>query len=324
MIKNMFTLCLTSLIFVFFCHNASGENHRGGQGSGGFSGTIKLGAIQVISKNQLNADDDNKRIDNLDEPSKEVNEIFPLPLFDLNYAFQNGTSLYLGIPFEDGLRPTFGVTQRLPGGSIGLFFHYSILEEVWEDPYLTGVDRNDTDRTGLGGSIQYKIHNFEIGYEYSIVDVDKDLIGERFEELKRDGAVHKPSFGYKIKLGQGNMLVPKFSYTFADMDGDSNTYNGYKGELSFMKMSESYMLMLSVNGGLKDYDKDRPIFNETREDKHYGAMGMLTWLKPFGYKRFSLSLGGGYAKTDSEIDFFDSDSYFGLTTIGYHFGSGGR
>jgi len=323
MIKNISTLCLACLILLFFCYNASGEEPGDRQGSSGFSGSIKLGVMHGITKNQLNAHDDNKKIDNLDKTSNQVNETLPLPLFDLNYAFQNGTSLYLGIPFESEFRPTIGVSQRLPGGSIGLFFHFSLLEEVWEDPYLTGVDRKETDITKLGGKIQYKVNNFEIGYEYNAVDVDKDLIGEMFEELKRDGVVHKLGLEYKIELGQKNMLVPKLSYTIADMDGDSNSYNGYEGGLNFMRMSESYMLILSVSGGLKDYDKDHPIFNETREDNLYKAMGMVSWLNPLGYERFSLDVGCGYAKTDSNIDFFDSDGYFGFTAVGYRLGSGG-
>lgn len=323
MIKNMFTLCLACLILAFFCYNASGDEH-GDDSKGGFSGMVNLGVMQVFSKDQLEADDDNKRIESLDKPSERVDETMPIPFFDLEYAFQNGTSLYIGVPLEDEPKPTFGVSHSFPIGNLGLFFHYGFPEEVWQDPYLTGVDRKETDKDEMGGSIRYESHDFELSYEYTTVDVDEDFIGERFEQLKRDGNIHKVDFEYEIELGRGNMLAPGFSYTLADMDGDSNSYNGYEGELSFMRMSENYMLHLSVGGGLKDYDKDHPLFNETREDKVYEAMAMISWLRPLGYERFSLNFGGGYEKTDSNIDFFDSDSYFTFITVGYRFGSDGH
>ncbi|MCP4347888.1 MAG: hypothetical protein GY795_20485 [Desulfobacterales bacterium] len=60
MIKNIFTLFLACLIFVFFCYNASGDGHGGGYGYGssGFSGVVDPGVIQVFSKSQLDETSD--------------------------------------------------------------------------------------------------------------------------------------------------------------------------------------------------------------------------------------------------------------------------
>lgn len=318
--KLISTVAIWALLAVpAFCDDDDDDDH----GGGGFSGSVTIGGAYMSTKSQLEADEDNKRIDTLDKASDRVSEFQPLPFFDLRYGFETGTSLYLGIPMEGEPRAETGVSQRIPGfGGLGVQLHYYFPEEVWKDPYLTGVDRKETDMTMYGGGVECAVGDFEASYEYDSVSVDDDLIGKRYESLKREGSIHTLSLEYEIEAGSG-MIVPGFTYTLADMDGKSNSYDGYEGELAYMRGSQHYMLLLSLAGGIRQYDKTHPIFGKEREDKIYEAMGMVAWLNPFGFDNFSLNVGAMYGKEDSNIDFYDTDEMMTFMTVGYSWGGGG-
>ena len=108
------------------------------------------------------------------------------------------------------------------------------------------------------------------------------------------------------------------------MDGGCNSYNEYKGELVFMRMSKRYMIHLSIAGGIRRYDETHPIFEKEKEETICKAMGMFFWRKPFGFERFSFNFGGDYEKTYSNIDFYDSDEILTFMTLGFHLGDSGH
>jgi len=286
----------------------------------GFSGTVNVGGLWMNSKSHLTPVDKNKRLDNLGQSAQSETEVIPLAFFKINYDFANGNQIYMGIPFEDEPRLTFGAQQGMDiVGKFDLSVFYAFPEEVWKDPYLTGVDRQETDKTVYGGKLEYSLNHFKASYELACVDVDKDEIGARFRNLRRNGNVHQIETSYEIELGNGFMLEPGIGHTMANMDGKSNQYEGHKGSLAIMKRWEKFMLHASVGGELNDYDTVNPIFNSTREDKKFQAMVLLSWINPLGYERFSLDVGGGYEKNDSNIVFYDSEGQFSFITLGYRF-----
>jgi hypothetical protein len=272
----------------------------------------------------LKAGDRNKRIDRQGSPAESESEIILMPFFELNYDFESGSNVYLGIPFEDEPRPTIGYKQRLQNiGSFDISAFYGLPEKVWEDPYLTNIDRQKTDKTSYGGKIEHENEFITVGYELELIDIEKDNSGQRIEDLKRDGRVHRLGVEAEIHIGHKIMLESGIDYARAEFDGRSNRYNGYQGGLSVAKMWDSFMLHLSVEGGLNAFDASHPIFDKTREDKVYEAIGFLSWLNPLGYQNFYLNVGGGYEKNDSNIAFYDSEASFMFMTVGYQFGAGG-
>jgi len=297
------------------------QNHMLYKGSaGGFSGTVNVGGVWMNSKSHLTPGDKNKRLDNLGQSAQRETQVIPLAFFNINYDFANGNQIYMGIPFEDEPRLTFGVQHGMGiVGEFDLSVFYAFPEEVWKDPYLTDLDRQETDKTVYGGKLEYSMNHFKASYELAYVDVDEDEIGTQFKNLRRNGNVHQIETSYEIELGNGCMLEPGIGYTMANIDGKSNQYKGHKGSLALMKRWEKFMLLASVGGELNDYDTVNPIFNSTREDKIFQAMVLLSWMNPFGYERFSFDIGGGYEKDNSNIAFYDSEGQFSFITLGYRF-----
>lgn len=289
----------------------------------GFSGMIQAGTIWTTTTSQLHTDSGNKKINTLDKEADRFDELEPGILFDLRYTYTSGTSIYISTPFEDEYELSIGVSQFLPDGSqIGLSAYYTLFKEVWKDPYMIGAPRAETDLTQFGCRLKYDQilgTSLSLGYKYTNMDVDEDLIGESFSDLKRDGDIHSLVFGYSFNFGSGHLLTPEFQYSLAAMDGKSNSYDGYKVGLNYGKMSEKLMIQLSVSAESDIYDKSHPIFNKKRKDKKYHAMTIFTWLNPFGFEKFFCNFGMEGGVTDSNINFFQSKDLSIFMSTGYNF-----
>ena len=325
--KAIITTAITLSLFIL-PYAASADDHGGGgEGGGGFSGMIQAGAFWESSDSQLGTESDNEKITSLNDSADSVGTFNPIAFFEAKYTFPTGTGIYLETPFDEEFGLAAGIFQNTPVGSFKIGGFYGLEGEVWEDPYLLNVKRETTDTDIIGGDFNIDGimgTGLELGYKYRSYDVDKDLIGKRFKDLQRDGSTHEIGVEYGFKLGRGNMIAPSFSYTIGDMDGESQSYSGYSGGLALMRMTENYMMHLELEGGLKDYDKTHPLFNDQREDKEYGAMAMVTWMNPLGLQNFFLNLGAGGGITDSNIDFYDCNETMSFLTFGYQFGGGGH
>ncbi|MDY7031012.1 MAG: DUF2860 family protein, partial [Thermodesulfobacteriota bacterium] len=192
----------------------------------------------------------------------------------------------------------------------------------WKDPYITQVNRDDTDMNKIGFTVDYDCIMYaglNLYYRYNQVDVDQDVIGKRFNDLKRDGIIHRTGIGYRANIEKSNIITPSFEYSKADMDGESNSYNGYKIEIECTRMKKNYILSTFVSADKKNYAKIHPIFNKTRDEKRYSAIAIFTLLNPFGYDKFFTNFIAGYSYSNSNIDFFDKHTYISGITIVYSF-----
>jgi hypothetical protein len=329
-IAFIFFTCSVFNVWADDHRQVEGDDNRPGQGfreeaANGFSAIVNPGLKWENVKSQLDVNDNNRYIDRLDQAPESRDEIIPLPLFEFSYNFKNGHRAYLGIPFQDDPRPTVGYQYTLQErGRIHISVFYNFTEEVWKDPYLTGADRRKTDKNGYGGKLEYGKGPLEAGYESEWVDVDKDRIGSRIDALQRSGHIHRFEAGFKVPILPELLLEPIFDYTMADISGKSNYYNGYSGTLALMKRWGPIMLRMEIEGGVNIYAASHPIFDKTREDMTYKAAGVLLWQNPFEYQNISLNFVGKYEKSDSNIDFYDSDDSSILMTVGYRFKGGGR
>lgn len=290
----------------------------------GFSGMIQAGAAYLSTTSQLEADDDNERITSLDSDADAVDTWLPAILFDLNYRFPNGTALFFGTPLDTGgYGLTLGASHTLADkGKISLFGRYGIGGEVWKDPYLLNANREETDEDTFGGGLTYERilgTGLKLAYTYEKVDVDDDEIGALFDSLQRDGNIHDFGVSYSLNLGGGNILIPGFSYTMAEMDGDAQSHDGYEGSIRYIRAGRKWALNIALSYETAEYDAEHPIFDKTREEEIYGGVGILTWREPLGYAKWFMNFGLGAEFTDANIDFFDSDDYLSFVTVGYDF-----
>lgn len=320
--KTMFVLCFTFLTFMAITALAQeGVGHE----ENGFSARIEAGAIWINTTDQLSVDDKNEKTDNLNDEADSFGITLPAVMFDLRYKFRDAdTEVYLATPLEDsGIALTLGMTQTfIDKSKLDVSIFSGIMGEVWKDPYIAGVKRDDTDIKDIGFTIDYD-RIFDTGinlyYRYNLVEVDEDVIGTRFNDLKRDGIIHTAGLGYMIDLDESNIIIPGFEYSMANMDGESNSYNGYKIKFGYKRMKKDYILNGFVSADKKDYDKTHPIFNKTRDETEYSATAIFTLLNPFGYDKFFTNFIVGYGYSDSDIDFFDKRTYVSGITIGYNF-----
>lgn len=297
-----------------------------GEISEGFSGRISAGAGFMASTDQLKTTDENKRIDSLSGDADWHDKFMPLALFNLNYTFaDSGRQVYFGTPPELSGPPglSLGLVQPFSDGSrLDISVFTRLFSEVWRDPYLTDTDRKETREYNYGTRLAYEQifgTGFKLSYAFSRVDVNVDDIGDRFNDLERDGYIHAAEVEYDFKPGNAMTLSPGFKLSIGDIDGDANAYTGYQFGLGFQKFSKSYRLMLKAAVGWVDYDDQHPVFNKTRNDTNYSIFGMFTRSDLFGQDFLFATIMAGYRYRDANIGFLNAQTFMSGAMIGVEF-----
>jgi hypothetical protein len=319
------TLPLTLLgVFFFACAVAVAAGPA--EKSEGFSGRISAGAGYMTSTDQLKTTDENKRIDSLSGDADWHDTFLPLALLNLRYTFAgSGRQVYFGTAVEPGGPPglSLGFVQPFSDGSrLDVSVFTRLFSEVWRDPYLTNTSRKETREYRYGTRIAYEEilgTGFDLTYAFSRVDVNVDDIGERFDDLERDGYFHKAELEYDFRLSQTLTMTPGFELSIGDIDGDANAYTGYWFGLGLRRFSKSYQLMLKAAVGWDDYDDKHPIFSKTRNDTNYSVFGMLTRSDLFGIDYLFATVMAGYRYRDSNIGFLNAQTVLGGALIGIEF-----
>ena len=292
----------------------------------GFSGRISAGVGYMISTDQLKTTDENKTIDSLDDDADWYDRFMPLALLSLRYTFaESGRQIYFGTPSEFSGPPglSLGFVQPFQNnGNLDISIFTNPFSEVWRDPYLTDTGRKETRMYNFGARLKYDGilgSQFNLLYSFSRVDVNVDDIGDRFDDLERDGYIHDAKVEYNFRLGQTMSLAPNFGLSVGDIDGDANAYTAYKFGLGFRKFSKTNQLLLKIAIGWDDYDDTHPIFNKTRNDTNYSAFGIFTRSDLFGTDYLFGTLMAGYLYRDSNIDFLEAQTYLSGAMIGIKF-----
>jgi hypothetical protein len=288
--------------------------------------SIELGILSIEQANNLNTWSSNKRIENLASEPQSHSRVLPIVLFDLNLRYGKGNFLYLKTPIleleSSGI--ALGTEYQLNNnrGALDLSVSYSPFDEQWKNPYLTGVDRQDTDVTRFAIKLAWKeILNTGLDVDLSAqtIDVQDDEIGELFDTLRRDGTAYAVSVSYAFTLTQSVRLKPELGFRRGNLDGESNSYDGYSASLMLIYAKRRYMLMPRLFYGVRDYEETHPLFDNKRDDDSWGAVLMATYFSPFDLKDYFVRGFLGYAQTNSNIAFFDTEGKFAGVTFGYSF-----
>lgn len=249
--KTIFGYASLLIVALAFWAGQGLADESGSDGS--FSARVDAGVLWMKTESHLDAGDDNRRINSLTESPKSETEIIPVPAFELAWQVGENMVLYGGIPLEDEPRPTLGFqygTEDFGEFDVSLFYHFP--EDVWEDPYLTGVDRTETDMDRYGIKLAWEVDDLELSYELAFQDVDNDAVGARLPDLKREGEIHGFGAAYAFELGNGLALIPEIGMTLGNMDGRSSEYRGLIAGLGLMKHWGDLALMMSVEAGVID------------------------------------------------------------------------
>ena len=309
----------------------------------GFSGYIQpgLGGLSIKSNmvaKVLSFDLSDKKINSLnDEPDSQSTMLFSMP-FKLAYTFAGSrTQVFLGTEVGDLL--SFDTAQQLAVkqeiGALGVFqagLLFSGATRVWKDPYVTGQNRDDTDRKNMGGQLTWdKIFGSNLELEYSArkIDIGSEKSGQFLglsnadqDRLDRNGVVHKVSAAYPFKFAQKHQLTPEIALSYDDLDGEAMANTGVDLKLNYTYFGDPLTLVLNGSVGQADYEKSNPIYGKTRDDERYGVSATAYYKNPWGWTVFGSEpmqffVTGAYSVTDANIDFYNQEAVLGMGGVAF-------
>jgi len=296
----------------------------------GLSGFVLLGGSYTdFSSNMISGSDlgdvGNDRIDSLTESPSSQDTIGGFFTGELKYTFaETRTQLFLGNTLEDLVRYDFafqgGVRQEVSDkGIVSASILFSgIPTNVWADPYLTGENREETNRDSSGGRIGWSSAmgtGLEVNISQRTLDIDDELSGESLTGLtidergmlSREGDQTTLDASYKIGLAPGRTFIPKIRYNNFDLDGAAMSRERFDLELAYALMTRRYSLVSTISYAKTNHDKTNPIYDKTEDVDTLGLSITGFYHQPFDLKGWSAMASIAGAKSDSNIDFYDAD-----------------
>jgi hypothetical protein len=254
----------------------------------------------------------------------------PLLNLDLRYTLADSrTQFYLGSLIQDMVTLDFtqqlGVRTEMADkgiGSIGYVFS-GIPGQVWQDPYLTGAERQKSDRNSNGIRVGWDSiwgSNWGANYTYRDISIDDERSGSSLMtltsaergQLDRNGKLHLVEVSYNWFGPRGSILSPSLNYAKNQADGDAVSYQRIGGQLSYALMQPQYSLVTNALLNQLQYDKANPVFGRKVDATQWGLNANFFWHKLAGIEKLSAVFSASYGESDANVHFFDSD----LTSVG--------
>lgn len=305
----------------------------------GFSGFGQLGATySEVNSNTLIGPErsESQRLDSLNSQASSSGGRIT-PNLDMRYTFaESRTQLFLGSVIQDALMldftQQFGVRREMGDKGIGsvAYVFSGIAGEVWQDPYQTGSDRQDTDRStsgvrlgwdGIWGSpfsATYTYRNIEIDDEHSGDSISWLTNAER-AELDRNGKSQDLNLSYNWRLENGSQLIPGLNYTRYEADGEAASFNRFGGQLTYSMLTRKFSLITNMLMNRVEYDGVNPVFGQTVDANEWGLNATFMWHQLMGVDKLSALVSASYGKSDANVDFFDTDLSSISTGLLYRF-----
>lgn len=307
----------------------------------GFSGYVNLGAGGVSVKSNMlasimsgNIDIGDNKINSLNNsPNSSNGGAIPVINFELSYTFASTrTQVHVGNLLENYLTmdttTILGVRQDVgKAGLVGASIRATTIDtEVWQDPYLTGAKRKETDRTNNGFRVywqQIMSSGLEMRYTYSDVDIDKERSGaslaltdEQRKLLDRNGDVDRFSLLYEFASDDKRHIVtPQLTYIDRDLDGEAMANDGGSASVNYIYQYDKKLRWV-FNASYSDLDwkEKNPIYDYKDSADSYGVSASFFYTGAFGLKDWTFNATAGWYEEDHDIDFYDSE--VGIIAIG--------
>lgn len=311
-------ILITVVVFILIpCPSLA---YDGARGSG-----LETGFLYLRSANNFSTNSD-AWIGSLGEEAVSESSIVPVVLFNLGAGIGGGRRVYFRSDTDGGEEFGLSLGAVIPLGERENILDVSVIyvpfQEVWKNPYQTGSSRQETDVTKYGGKVSLgAIAGSPLSLRFKLlsVDVEDDEIGERYTMLARDGVVYEVSADYRMELTRDFIVAPSLTYERGDIDGASNSYDGYGASLRLIYRSPPFLLVPIFIYSFDQYDESHPLFGKKREDNRFSMFLTAQISGLFGAPTFYFKVITGYVATDSNIDFCDSDGTFAGVTVGYRF-----
>ena len=256
-------------------------------------------------------------------------ETFAMPQINLNfkYTFSTQTQLFAGSSVEDILQfdtaSVAGVRQQFSDSSI---LEFSLVStpllspvQVWSDPYVTGVERQKTDRVSRGGRIEYANilgSGFGVQYTQRKTELDEELSGTtqlgltpaEAQSLDREGDVKRFVGYYRLKPIGRNIVEIRLSQRTDDLDGKAMSGDDNQLQVTHVYVGQRFTIASNIFLAQKDFDAVNPVFGVKRDDKTTGLGFVLLDSKLFDSKDWYGQATAVWHDQDTNIDFYDDRS----------------
>ncbi|WGS59995.1 DUF2860 family protein [Vibrio lentus] len=308
--------------------------------SEGFSGNMTFLTGFTANSSNLDVGQSNhqSQTDLMSSGATEANGMVAI-LGSMQYTFGalNHKQIFLGTSRDDIITGTLafevGYRQQLESGMV---IDFSILPtlisgEVWDDPYAVDSKREETDLTGNVVRMQLSKMmgtNFNIDMAFGESDVKKENTGLKGLNLtdeeralmtrEREYFYLKSGYQYFLKDGSG-ILTPSINVFSSNSEGNALSFLSVGAEVNLAKRFGNHGLAFTINAAKRDYDKENPIFNKTREDKDFGAFIAYEYANIFDAKNWSLVSLLGAKTTTSNIEYYQSSQYVVSVGVDYKF-----
>lgn len=301
----------------------------------GWQFTLSLNAGYSGGKSQF--DSDHEVSNDLNNSGQSRSSALIYPLGSVQYTLDHlKTQFYLGnsreqvatekFQFEFGIVHQFNDNSKL---TFAVFPKLSLLNETWADPFLVGSKRQTTEQSIGGGRIAVeRIFGSPLTLKYAIASssIDDELSGQSqltdatdIASLQRDSLYQRVEVETLFPIAKGLFLKPNVQYTDRNADGDVNSYQQYTAQLSLLIFKERHTLITTINAGVRHYKQINPIFNDKQDLKHWGVFSLYSYQQPFNWQRWSWTLMAGYNQEQSNITFYDNNTFIVSTGMVYAF-----
>jgi len=295
----------------------------------GLSTELTAGIFFIDSGNNLNPNGSKPYLSSLDDAPKRELTVIPALVPELTYRFGGDKQFawYLNSrpPMDEAgsFALSTGMNSKLPGIAtfdFGLF--YVPFAEVWKNPYLVNVGREETDVLTWGGQFTAgRILDSPLELQIAALseDVEDDDLVKLFPQLGRDGEIYNISTSYGFFQKSAFPLTPKLSFRKGEYDGDSSSFSKVKAEISGRYLAGRLFLLPTLFYSYKEYDEKDPIFDETREENGFGFNLIAKYNGLFNSESLGLMALVGYSRGEANEDFYNTESLLCGLGLSYRF-----
>lgn len=302
----------------------------------GWSGDLSLIAGVISSNSNLSTANEFKQ-GALDTKGKQDTQFIAGPLGNIRYTFGETANhrLFLGTSRDDIavgiIALEAGYQYRFPSKmEVAISYLPSIIDEkIWQDPYVSGANKQETKRSGH--AFRFQLKNilgtpFSTELAYGSADIKKELSGEylQLSSLDRDALNRNADFyytklSYKQFLGRGLGVAPSLFYLENDAKGNAMSYASYGFELTSFLFMQQNRLVATLGYYHDKYKAVHPVFNQKREENRWSAFLAYERGELFDVKPLSFILLAGYEQGYSNVLFYDKTQYLLSTGLSYTF-----
>ncbi|WP_105903073.1 DUF2860 family protein [Vibrio gangliei] len=314
--------------------NGQTQSQQAGKWEEGFSGSAML--LFGVTQSNSQADSGDDTIGSLDEDGEKQTEgfVFPIASSDLSYTFTGGNhQVFIGTSNADIAlgRPHLqvGYGQHIDQvGTIKLSYIPGLISSTtWQDPFLVGSKRHETDRTIKGARLQFsEILDTGLGLEFAAGknEIDDELSGSQYSsqvqsQLDREGDLYYGELYYVTPVTETALIRSSFSYLRNQANGDAMASNQYTGQIALFQRYQQSTLTLSLKYQYAKFDESHPLFDKVQENDAVGLLATYTYDDIFGWQGVGVGVLAGFTEHLSNIDFYQYESWILGTGIRYVF-----